>query len=747
MHPVKRFCLCAFALAALLPHPTSATLIAQTLDGWTGSANLIYSRMTIQVAAEWIDVEEEAEIQAIPGWSGDEGPWIVQGTFSVPKGTAITGCMLWNGDTLLMGKLRGKVQANKIFDSLVPPVTTRWPVDPLLVEQVSDTVYNLKLYPFETNGSRRFRLRYLVPRQPGTTVVPVKPLMAGSVNGTTPDEFRLRLRGDATGLRLASSGGVWPLDLPFSDMVAISTNPQLLWEKTSNNAVRGNIESGAWAGDYVMFSGAVPDSIVRNTAIRSETVVLWNWIDPSSFFNAYGYYDSRYLSSLGSEAISQAARIDLIAERAGSNGGKMGLVADLGQGDSPRTYPMADSTASTFKAMRKWLQGIDESYLASLVPALSSNSSGGIVSNADAAKIRQRFRVDVRKVASMYSADSGVIRHLVVVTAGISASFASLEEVDPSLLPQDVSVTSSRLVANGYTYQYDYARGTYTYVNNPPTAATWPGIDLAGLVASRPGTDHLVDWNGIALPKIRSLSAARLSIGSGSSTIRRNALLSRGVDGKLRGTMNVHAPSLGKSMQWEVFDDSGKALSSWTETPSWSDVGKDSILPRLWAKSASPIAPAFEDKDLGPIFGVIDMYNSLLATPSDTVGAIRQAALRDSGVPFLTYAEIFPRQGYGLEGTSGNSEGSAIHEKASRNALHLSWLAGTRTLRIDLDGLEAQGIEIRDLRGRLVASFSAAQLAGLKFLEWHVPARLSHGVLLVSVRTATGMQSGRLMIP
>lgn len=752
MHPVKRLVLAATCAAvALLPRAVPATLVTQTLDGWGGTLNLLDSRLTVHVADQWIDVEEEAELQSVASWRGGEGPWIAMGAITVPRGTAITGCMLWNGDTLLMGKLRGKAQANKIFDSLVPPVTTRWPVDPLLIEQISENVYNVKLFPLPDGGSRRMRIRYLVPRSAGAAEISIVPLLR-QIDGSLPSQFRIRLRGEVSGLRLATSEGIWPVDLPFSDLVATGTGARLLWNGGASGALRSKVDSGLWAGDYVLYSGAVPDSVIRGAAVRSETVVLWSWIHPGEFFTSYmDYWNSsvvsRYLSSYGTEVLAQASLIDRIALRAGADGGRMGLVADLGMGDTALRWPLADTSALSFKAMRRWLNGLDATSLGTMIPAQEGSSTGtGDVSGKEIAELRQRFRADVREVGAMYSPDSGVIRHLVVVTAGISASTTSLERMDPALLPERVSVQSTRLYSSGYSSTYK--DGYWQYVQNAADESTWPGVDLGAFADEHSGTAGLVDWsNGILLPKIRSLSAARLTIGSASGAIRRNVVLARDAAGRLRANLNVRAPSLEKSVKWDVFDDSGRTLRSWIDAPTWVDVGSDSILPRLWAKSETPIAPSLEGRDLGPIYGVVDLFHSLLATPSDTVGAVRQLALRDSGVPFLAWTDIFPRQGYGAEAqTNGTEEGSAVQGRADHGILRMSWLSATRTLRIDLQGVVASGIEIRDLRGRLVASISAGQLAGLSIFDWKAPAGLARGLLVVTVRTGAGIKSGRIMV-
>ena len=49
--------------------------------------------------------------------------------------------------------------------------------------------------------------------------------------------------------------------------------------------------------------------------------------------------------------------------------------------------------------------------------------------------------------------------------------------------------------------------------------------------------------------------------------------------------------------------------------------------------------------------------------------------------------------------------------------------------------------------GRIVGIFTVSQLAGLKTLDWQAPAALGRGMLLVSVRTTTGVHTQRVMMP
>jgi hypothetical protein len=747
------------ALAAItaLASPSRALLQAQSLDGWAGRANLVDSRLTIHVGPQWIDVEEESEVLVVPDWTGSEMRWIVEGTFEVPKGTAITGCMLWNGDTLLMGKLRGKQEANAIFDSLVPPRNPAWARDPLLVEQLTETTYGLKLFPFEPNGTRRFRLRYLVPRPAGSSEISVRPLMSRNLDGTIPASFRLRLRGSEPNMRIVQNGAVWPVDLPSSEKVELSSyaDVRLRWttggSSESGNALRGSQASGGWSGDYVMYSGKVPDSILSKVNLKSETVVLWSWIQPRNFLSScYDYYggNGACVTNLGYQAISQASQIRSATRALVEAGNRVGMVADEGLDDSLKVFALGDSASSSWRSMDVWLGGMDASYLRARIPLASG--SGGVPTSQPASRLRSRFQVDLRRVATLYSADSGIVRHLLVVTAGVSASSATPEEVDASLLPRGVSVASTNFGSRPWSY--DYNNRTYLYGDYP--SAVWPGIDLDGLVRARRGTSAIESRDGLRLPRIRTRLPVRLSIGSSSGRIGRNMVLQKGPQGGFVANLNAHGTNLSRSLTWAIYGDSGETLASWDHTPAWTELAGDSVFPRLWSKSEIPMSPIFEDFDLGPIFGVVDFHHSLLATPSDTVGALRQAALRDSGVPFLTWAEIFPRQGFGEEGELGNggdgdgdgNTNTAVGTRTGTHCLKLSWLSARRTLRIQLAGLSAQGIEIRDLRGRLLATYTASQLSGLASLEWTAPAGLGRGMILVSVRTASGLQTASVMM-
>jgi hypothetical protein len=574
--------------------------------------------------------------------------------------------------------------------------------------------------------------------------------MSSHLTGTRPAQFRLRLRGKAEGVKVVRGSLVWPAEFPSYQLVDLdsTTDVRLRWPAgpagDGTCAIKGRIDSGAWKGEFALFTGKVPDSILQKTALRSETVVLWRWIEPRAFFDvcydpASGTNTGRCPNAHGKLAIQQAKALGDIARRSVENAGRIGLVVDEGMEDTSVVFPLTDSTTTNYRNLRLWLSSITPEYLKwRIPPATNANGSGQV--NLDISSNRTRFRTDVLKVGAMYSATSGVLRHFLIVTVGptpVTGEFLSMPDL--SVLPSDVTIASSRLVSPGSGW-ISREEGPATWGALPPEKAPWPGVDIEGAVLSRPWGGNVVQWNGIPLARTRETLAGRLTVRSGDIDLSRDIVVRSNGRGGFNTSLNAHGPTLGDAITWSLYDEKGDPLTSWSETPAWLRVDGDSVMPRLWGRSDAPLSPIFEDKELSTVFGYVDRFYSLLATPSDTVGMVRQQAYRDSGVPFLTWADIFPRQGYGSETPIG------VGNRSVAARFHVAWSRSTRTLRVDLAGLGARSLEIRDFRGRLVASFTASQLDGLKILEWRVPAGLGRGMLLVSVRTASGPRTARVLI-
>lgn len=730
---IKPLILCMFA-----GHFANAQLIAPS--DYYSRINLNSSKLTVQIGAQWLDVEEEGELELSLG-GGYTDDQAISGSLQLPKHSTFVGILAWNEDTILMAKLRGKAVAKKTFDSMIAPQSTAQQKDPILLEQIGDSTYKLSMYPFYDGIPRKIRMRYLIPLTPGDTTLDLSPVLAKSVNGSIPKTFSVNLNGSITGIRISHGDLKWPIDLPYKEQADLSKNGglQLAWPSIPSGdgtrAIWNHADSGAWSGDYILYSGSVPDSILSKTSIRSETVVLWKWLQPSSFVvwdwcYEYGNYNFQYTncpSNFGNIAIQQAAKIKEIAEHLTSMGNRFGLIVDRSMDDSVTRFPLADSSSPRFKEMTKWLGGINRQYLLSTIQRTTNTVTQPNPTQFDLGKLRSSFRVDVKEAGSLYSSDSGFIRHFLIVTVGPNLSAAFDEPVDSTLLGKGISLASSILVTNNP-------------LGNAP-GATWPGIDLAGFASLRKGGSAIRPWNGVNLPRTVDSLAARLSIQSASGRISKSVVIRKSPTGKMVASLNAQGTDLSKSITWSIYDENGTMTKSWDATPNWIKVSNDSVVPRLWAKSETPISPNFDGKDLAPIFGYVDPFYSLLATRSDTVNHNQQASLQISGVPFLTSREIFARQGYG-----GDASGVTARRPA-RASLNLSYDISRRVLRMSMDDSKPIHVDIHDLRGRLVASWSASDMATANGrIDWKVPAGFPKGMAIVRWQTESSTYSGHVMI-
>ena len=724
----------AAALAALLSSPALAQLSATDDQGATGSVSLVFSKARVAVGPQWIDVEEEAEISVQQNRATPADSWLVEGNFGVPTGSVVVGCLLWNDDTLLMGRLRGKADATHKFDSLVPPLPATYRHDPLQIDQVGDSTYHLRLYPVPVGGSRRIRIRYLAPVVSGSGAIPVLPVLSQVVS-SLPANWTLDLRGQASGLKLFHDGNWFPISIPARRTLDFATcgSTQLDWQSSASDgsrAVRSRIDSGSWAGDYVLFTGKLPDSVARRVDIRSETVFLWRWIQPSSFVGVLGD-NTRAITDWGQMAIDQSRSIVSLSSQLVQMGNKVGLVADQGLDDTTIVFPLSDSASPDFRRMKSWLNGVDAEYIQWRIPRNGTGSAEP--GDLEIAKNRQRFRTDFRLAGTLYSRDSGIVRELVVVTVGPDSSGGDLKEMpDLSVLPENVMVSSSQLQQSSECGYYDGYN--YTCRSIPPKPSKWPGVDLDGVAAARSVAGKTDSVAGVPLPRFRTRLSATLAMSSSQGEIARDVVLQRGPDGSWNTSLNAQAKGMGKQVTWSFFDASGEVISSWVQTPIWQVVDGDSALPRLWAVSAGRISPNFEGyTTLAPVFGFVDRQYSLLAMPSDSMGRTLQAVYADSGLPFLSSRDIFWK--------TGTNHSSGIRASfAAWRRLSVALISGRR-VRIDLVGVLAGSVEIRDLRGHKVAGWDRSALVGLRSLVWDGRsggASAPAGLYLIQVRTQDG---------
>ncbi len=738
------------AAIAGLALPSHAYLRSQSTQGWQLRHDVrIHDHVVRATIHEgWADVEEEIAIGTQTA-SGSATPtenlstWEIAGQFTLPEGSVVTGALLWNGRTILKAKLKGTSQAATEYEAVVDRNTAPIPQprDPLLIEKIGDN-YSMKLYPVDWNGSRRMRIRYMVPLQSSGDgwTIPVGSAFAQEAAGHA-DQYELDIENQGgAALRLERDGML----TPFSSTTKLVDYPEVQsypwWDpapayhapysvvlpQKGSIALATAHDSGAWQGGYVMYKGRLPDSLLAKSHLRQEILVVWKWNEPGSFVQDYGW--GKQVSSNGYQMLEQAGQLMSATAQLGraSTLVRVGLLADEGDSRKLKRFGLSRWGTDTFALMQEYLGSLNQDTILARYDAAPYGSTG---STGDASRIRKegakRLAADLTIAFSMYSADSGVVRHIAFVSCGPSSDIP-----DPSIAlpawPEGLTASTWNVWSwNGYGY-----------------GAHWPGADLPTLVAEHQlAADRRLDnWLPFPVPLTRVTWNLEFAAGERVFSIDAVTGLQTGAGANTQIEFNGHARSpWNRKLSWKLFDENGNLVRTAEEpADNWIQLPADSSIPRLWGGSSRHWSESWRTRSVGGIFGFVDATHSLLALPSDSLGASLQERYRDGGVPFLLGSEIFGTDlGDGTEPTDPQDPVASVRSKANIAGFVVLGLAGGRGLSIRLpEGLDASSeLVIRDLNGRILARWNAEQLKSLRDIDWNAPIGAARGTLLVELRT------------
>ena len=144
------------------------TFRSQSTQGptWTGTATIIKENMNISVHRQYLDIELEWVFKAdgtAPAQYADALE--IVGNLNLEHGSVVVGILVWYKDKLLKAKLQRKDRARAAYEEVVDrdsPVPPR-PRDPVILEYLRNDNYDISIFPVVYQGTRRLRIRYLVP--------------------------------------------------------------------------------------------------------------------------------------------------------------------------------------------------------------------------------------------------------------------------------------------------------------------------------------------------------------------------------------------------------------------------------------------------------------------------------------------------------------------------------------------------------------------------------------------------------
>jgi hypothetical protein len=342
-----------------------------------------------------------------------------------------------------------------------------------------------------------------------------------------------------------------------------------------------DIDEGAWKGKYLLLNTAIPDSVMGALGVSMEMVVLWRWNWPNALVNKYS--GRKYVSDYGRQAISQARSIAGLVEEVTSTGNRAGLVHSI-QYAEPETFPLCEKNSEDYSRLESYLRQCDENYLiaSGYVTDFENWSENEEDSEADTARLEFVDALEI--VYGLYSDEKGVLKHLIILTAGpvkASRDLITLEEVDHLL--KDVTLDCRN--------------------------AAWTDVSFS-MVESCAKDDQLVALGGFMVPEYRPHSLM-LNVSSESKTYSFPLSPDQASFSIIAKSENEWEPVLA----WTGYDQSGAVINTVTSSVRLFESSEDTGLVKLWAANNERLSEKRE-AEIDKTYGVVSQLYSMKIYPS-----------------------------------------------------------------------------------------------------------------------------------
>ncbi|HLP42532.1 MAG TPA: hypothetical protein VK465_13570, partial [Fibrobacteria bacterium] len=640
-----------------------------------------------------------------------------------------------------------RILADSLYEEMVdrdsnPPPRPR---DPLVLELTGKDTYRLRIYPVKLGNHRRFRLRYHLPPRIGTDGLEMG--LRGVVGVLFPsDQTRIQvdfLPGGTTRKAILVEGnGRVTLELPRTRFVRVADlAPQLYfwspWQVYQSNMIirilpidpthqvmlKTRFDSGSFAGHYLNLHAGVDAALMKALGPKVEIVVYWKWSNPGAWIHKddFGGENTTYAW----QAQQQAANLLSLHETLGGSGMKIGLLHDDSR--QVRAFRAAGSGDTAYRESGDYLRELQGEAIMNFARASSpapDHKPGDFKRSIAESKIR--FLSNLRLVRTLYSPETGVIRHLLMVSAGpepISTDSALNDSLVRILDDVTLSGHGGDFAQAGLDFPRAKAKHRYDGPSVPTAWGDLPGLPAATLTVVVRNQKKAYDFT-LACPGGLGLSCEALEF-----------------HGKSDSPWN-------DSLEWEAFDAKGKTLARVVTHPRTIGEDRDTAVAVLWAGSASPFSEKRE-QPLGPVYGFVDRWASMLALERDVMDRERAAAYADSGVARIAnmdLKDVLPN----YEEGQGPGNPTGIRTDGALFADPTAWKverAGRGSVALRIPGLR-QGMQVKveafDLHGRAMGAWELQASEGQ--VSWQSPVLDRGGVFLLKVRLGAYTATKRIAL-
>ncbi|MEO7425785.1 MAG: T9SS type A sorting domain-containing protein [Fibrobacteria bacterium] len=214
------------------------------------------------------------------------------------------------------------------------------------------------------------------------------------------------------------------------------------------------------------------------------------------------------------------------------------------------------------------------------------------------------------------------------------------------------------------------------------------------------------------------------------------------------------------SLEWQAFNAAGKLIARTTVKSKVLESPQDTGTAVLWAASASHFSEQ-KELPLGPVFGFVDEWASLLSMPSDSIGPSLAAFYDENGVPRISNSsikDVVPN--YASDQVPNNPNGGAVDPNnpgqwTTALVARLGSLGDPAVWRVRRSGsgisvaipglapgMDAK-VELFDLSGKLAGYWSPRSQAGSLTIA---SGALRPGIYVLKIRIAGKMSVKRIAL-
>jgi hypothetical protein len=746
---------------AIMATGACARLFSRQTRGtsWRGNVEIQSCTRRITVHSYFLDIEEDIELAPVASRKppSNEHTLEICGLFNLPAQSVITGILIWDGENILRGKLKGKETARTEYEDFVdretaPPPRPR---DPILIEKVGSVQgmdrYNCAIYPVTWGKARKIRIRYLSPQKyvNGKLMMPMPAAMLSEAS-VYPSEITQHISsyGETEKITVVSKYDTAQYALPVTIKAQCSPNVLSgenihLTGSDRSMMVRTSFDEGRWKGNYALFWGAPPDSLLINAGLRREIVFLWKW----NFWNTFVYAEGsrKRLSPYGRDAVLRARQLSDASSKITDAGDKVGLLLEKGSPAANKLFPLCGKASAGLDSLRTFLGSIDSVYLTSALSGTSPPARIRIDANEREEFFRQSaqsFDISLKMICSLFSKHDKVVKHIVYVSCGPAPEMPNPESFytgADSLLGDAISVSAH---ASSPRYPSGY----------------WPGVPLYRIVEKHGLRSEGELAEAFFVPaKTEAFYAATLVGGDTRHTIELLQMRYTCGDPFFTRCYNYAKDTIAvdtmffaghstaawsDAVEWRAYDRDNALLGTYMYTPPAVSSPQDAFCAKLWAGAHNPVSDTSFLRHRGARYGVVDENYSLLALEHDAMPQKETELVESEGLPFLTDNEIFaPKlaESYDRRSTAAQTPRGETTRFAFRDL-------GNGNFKVVLpDHEKTLTIRIYDLRGRLVCQLKK-RAGGDNSVRFRNKDRLSRGIYTVLLITDKSMHVKRLRI-